>query len=139
MLKLTILSVGKTKEKWLEEAFNEYLKRLKPFVQVQCHWAKDDAQLIEWAQREGVYVGLDPAGRLMGSELFSDFLMQAWEKGGSRLTLVIGGAMGLPKELKQGPLISLSPLTFTHQITRLVLIEQIYRAIEIHKGTQYHK
>jgi 23S rRNA (pseudouridine1915-N3)-methyltransferase len=139
MLKLTILSVGKTKDKWLEEAFNEYLKRLKPFVQVQCHWAKDDLQLIEWAEREGSYIGLDPTGRLMTSELFSDFLMQAWERGGSRLTLIIGGALGLPKELKQAPLISLSSLTFTHQITRLVLIEQIYRALEIHKGTQYHK
>jgi 23S rRNA (pseudouridine1915-N3)-methyltransferase len=140
MLKLTILSIGKTKEKWLEEAFEEYIKRLKPSLQVTCLWAKDDPQLIEWAQRENFCVALDPAGQLMTSEEFSHFMVQSWEKGGSRLTLVIGGANGLPPELKQlSSLISLSPLTFTHQMTRLVLIEQIYRALEIHKGSKYHK
>lgn len=139
MLKLNILSVGRTKEKWLEEAFEEYIKRLKPYAQISCLWAKDDAQLIEWAKKEGSFIGLDPAGRLMTSEEFSEFLMHSWEKGGSRLSMVIGGAQGLPDELKKAPLISLSPLTFTHQITRLVLIEQIYRALEIQRGSQYHK
>ncbi len=140
MLKFKILSVGKTKEKWLDEAFNEYIKRLKPSVQIECLWAKDTSQLIQWAQKEGTYLCLDPAGRLFTSEEFAHFLSQQWDKGGARLTLIIGAAEGLPSELKQkGTLISLSPLTFTHQITRLVLIEQIYRSIEILKGSQYHK
>jgi len=140
MLKLKILSVGKTKEKWLEEAFSEYVKRLNPSVQIECIWAKDTPQLVEWAQKEHSYLCLDPSGHLFTSEEFSRFLIQQWEKGGSRLTLMIGGAEGLPQEIKQkGSSISLSPLTFTHQITRLVLIEQIYRAIEIQKGSQYHK
>lgn len=140
MLKLKILSVGKTKEKWLEAAFEEYQKRLKPIMHVDCQWAKDSAQLLEWAQKEPSLVCLDPGGRLMTSEEFATFLSQCWQKGGSRLTLVIGGAEGLPLELKQQSfLISLSPLTFTHQITRLVLIEQIYRATEIQKGSHYHK
>jgi 23S rRNA (pseudouridine1915-N3)-methyltransferase len=140
MLKLKILSVGKTKEKWLDNAFNEYVKRLKPSVHIECKWAKDTAQLVEWVQKEGAYLCLDPEGRLFTSEEWAHFLTQQWEKGGSRLTFVIGGAEGLPPEIKQqSNAISLSPLTFTHQITRLVLIEQIYRAIEIQKGTQYHK
>jgi 23S rRNA (pseudouridine1915-N3)-methyltransferase len=140
MLKLKILSVGKTKEKWLEDACDEYLKRLKPIVQIDFLWAKDTSQLIEWVKKEQSYICLDPAGRLMDSVELSHFFMSQWEKGGSRLTLIIGGAEGLPKEIKQNAtLISLSPLTFTHQITRLVLIEQIYRATEIDKGTQYHK
>lgn len=139
MLKLTILSIGKTKEKWLEEACGEYFKRLKSSVLITYLWARNDAQLIEWAQKEGHYFCLDPAGSLLSSEEFADFLMHSWEKGGSKLAIVIGGAEGLPKELKQGPLISLSRLTFTHQITRLVLIEQIYRALEIQKGSRYHK
>lgn len=140
MLKLKILSVGKTKEKWLEDAFQEYLKRLKPFVQVECLWAKDTPQLVEWAQKESFPICLDPTGRLLSSEAFADFITQQWEKGGSRLTLIIGGAEGLPFELKEKSLLlSLSPLTFTHQITRLVLIEQIYRTIEIKRGSQYHK
>lgn len=140
MLKLKLLSVGKTKEKWLNDALNEYTKRLQPSVQIDSLWAKDNAQLIEWTLKETHYLCLDPAGRLFTSEEFATFLAQQWEKGGSRLTLVIGGAEGLPPEIKaKGILISLSPLTFTHQITRLVLIEQVYRTIEIQKGSHYHK
>lgn len=140
MLRLKIISIGKTKEKWLEDAFQEYVKRLRPFVQVECQWAKDNAQLIEWAQKESSYFCLDLHGHLFTSEEFSAFFIRQWEAGGSRLTLIIGGAEGLPSQLKQQAyLISLSSLTFTHQITRLVLIEQIYRTIEIHKGTHYHK
>ena len=140
MLKLKILSIGKTKEKWLEEAVNDYTKRLKSTVQIEYLWAKDTPQLIEWARKESYYICLDPSGKLFSSEEFSQFLSEEWEKGGSRLTLLIGGAEGLPSEIKQKSLlISLSPLTFTHQITRLVLIEQIYRAIEIQKGSRYHK
>lgn len=140
MLKLKILSVGKIKEEWLDEAFREYVKRLKRFVQIECSWAKDSHQLVEWAQKEIDYICLDPAGRLYKSEEFAQFLFEQWEKRGSRLTLIIGGAEGLPLELRQkGTLISLSPLTFTHQMTRLVLIEQIYRTIEIQKGSKYHK
>lgn len=140
MIKLKILSVGKTKEKWLNEAFNEYVQRLSASVQIESAWAKDDAQLIEWAQKENLALCLDPAGRLFTSEEFAHFLIQQWERGGSRLTLIIGGAEGLPAEIKEkGSLISLSPLTFTHQMTRLVLIEQIYRSVEIQKGSHYHK
>lgn len=139
LLKFHLLSIGKTKEKWLEEAFEEYTKRLKSTVQITCSWAKDDQQLIEWASREPDCFALDPNGKLLSSEEFSQFLVHSWEKGGSRIAAVIGGALGLPKELKQLPLISLSPLTFTHQITRLVLIEQIYRALEISRGSKYHK
>lgn len=140
MLKLKILSIGKTKEKWLEEACQEYEKRLKAFVHIELLWARDNAQLIDWALKENASFCLDPAGRSLSSEAFSAFLATEWEKGGSRLAIVIGGAEGLPKELKAGKtLISLSPMTFTHQITRLVLMEQIYRAMEIQKGTSYHK
>ena len=65
---------------------------------------------------------------------------QQLEKGGARITFAIGGAEGFSEEVKKSyPLISLSPLTFTHQMTRLILIEQIYRATEILKGSKYHK
>lgn len=139
MLKITILSVGKTKEKWLEEAFEEYIKRLKPYVEIHCIWAKNDIQLIDLAQKERFLICLDPQGRQFDSEEFSKYLFKSFEKGGSQVTLIIGSAEGLPKELRQHPLISLSLMTFTHQMTRLVLIEQIYRAIEIHRGSRYHK
>lgn len=140
MIRIKLLSVGKTKEVWLEDAIQEYVKRLKAIIHLDFIWAKDDYQLIELAQKESILICLDPAGHEFSSEEFAAFIEQSWEKGGSRLTFVIGGAEGLPKELKNShKLISLSRMTFTHQITRLVLVEQIYRATEILKGSQYHK
>lgn len=140
MYHLKIISIGKTKEKWLDEAIGEYIKRLKPYVKLEMLWAKDNTQLIEWTRKESSYLCLDPQGKTFTSEKFSEFMIKEWEKRGSHLTMIIGGAEGLPSELKQkGFLISLSLLTFTHQITRLVLVEQVYRALEIHRGSAYHK
>lgn len=140
MLKLKILSVGKTKEKWLDDAFSEYLKRLQSKVQIDLCWAKDDEQLMSWAKKEKGILCLDPQGQTFESEEFSRFIFSEWERNGSQITIVIGGADGLPQELKKhAKLMSLSPLTFTHQMTRLILIEQIYRAVEIQKGSSYHK
>lgn len=139
MHKIKILTVGKTKEDWLEDAMSEYLKRLKPVADIEFHMAKNDQQLQNWAEKENILVCLDAAGALMDSEGFSHFLLDHLQKGGSRLSFVIGGPEGLPECLKKFPLISLSPMTFTHQMARLILIEQIYRAFEIAKGSQYHK
>lgn len=137
---IKILSIGKTKEAWLDQAFEEYVKRLKPTTQIVCAWAKSDAQLIEWVSKEKGIILLDPAGASLSSEKFSRFVISQMEKHGARLTFVIGGANGLPEEIKStGSSISLSPLTFTHQIARLILIEQIYRAFEIDRGSAYHK
>lgn len=140
MYKIKILSIGKTREAWLEEALNEYLKRMQPVAQFEFIWAKNDKQLLDLVAKESSVICLDANGTLMTSEQFSDFIHDRLVKNGSRLTLVIGGAEGLPPQLKKNPdLISLSPMTFTHQATRLVLLEQIYRAFEIAKGSKYHK
>lgn len=140
MLKLRIVSIGKTKEKWLDDAIGEYLKRLKPLLDIQFVWTKDNAELIGLVQKEKHLICLDPNGRLLDSKTFSTFLMQQFEQGGARLAIAIGGPDGLPKELKENfPLISFSPMTFTHQLTRLILMEQLYRAFEIAKGSKYHK
>jgi 23S rRNA (pseudouridine1915-N3)-methyltransferase len=140
MLKVKILSIGKTKEEWLDLAIKEYMKRLQPVVLFEFCLFKNNIQLIAATEKEKMFIGLDPAGIPMDSESFSDFLIQALEENGSRLTFIIGGPEGLPQILKeQGNLVSLSPLTFTHQLTRLILIEQIYRTMEIRKGSHYHK
>ena len=140
MLKLKIFSIGKTKESWLEDALQEYIKRLKPFMTIEWIWAKDNSQLTEYASKELTVICLDPEGELLTSQRFASFFDLSWQKGGSRLAIVIGGAEGLPSPLKiKYPLISLSRLTFTHQMTRLILIEQLYRSIEISKGSNYHK
>jgi 23S rRNA (pseudouridine1915-N3)-methyltransferase len=140
MLKLRILSVGKTKEAWLDQAIEEYVKRLQGIIHFEFIWAKDNQQLLNLTQKESTLICLDPMGKHYSSEEFAHFFDAQCLKGGCRLAWVIGGAEGLPAELRKKPtLLSLSSLTFTHQITRLVLIEQIYRAIEINRGSPYHK
>lgn len=137
---IKILSIGKNKERWLEEALLEYQKRLRNSVSVDFQWFRTDDQLINVANKSAGVIGLDPSGKQMTSEDFSLWLYNQWETHGAHLTMVIGGHQGLPLTLKEKvPLISLSKLTFTHQITRLILLEQIYRAIEISKNSPYHK
>ena len=137
---ITILSVGKNKESWLDEALKEYQKRLRSSITIVFTWVKDDKQLLTAAQKHQNLIALDPTGKLMTSEDFSTWLSNQWSKKGANLTIIIGGAEGLPSSLKQNIfLISLSPMTFTHQITRLILLEQLYRATEIIKGSPYHK
>lgn len=135
-MKLKLFSVGKNKEAWLEEALKEYLKRF-PFP-FEIKLFKDREKLKAAAEKEKRLLLLDPAGGLHTSEAFSKLLMKEIEASGSNLTFIIGDADGLPEGLS-GTKISLSPMTFTHQIARLILVEQIFRAFEISKGTPYHK
>jgi 23S rRNA (pseudouridine1915-N3)-methyltransferase len=137
VFKVKVLTIGRCKEEWLAEAIREYEKRLHGKLSIEWVLAKDDQQLIEWVSQEKSIIALDPKGELLTSEAWSEKM----GKFGLRLTFVIGGAEGLPPQiLKQAQFKwSLSPLTFTHQITRLILIEQIYRALEIERGSQYHK
>lgn len=140
MLKIKILSIGKTKEEWLDSALSEYLKRLSPVATIDFCLVKNDEQLSLLAAKEPFLVGLDPKGKAVSSEEFSSLLSQSLIRGGSKLSFVIGGAEGLPKDLKKRELlISFSKMTFTHQICRLILVEQIYRAFEMQKGSKYHK
>lgn len=140
MYKLRIISVGKTKEEWLESAIAEYIKRLQPIAAIEFVWAKNDAQLISLVEKEVAVICLEASGPMFDSEKFSSYFIKQLEAHGSRLAFVIGGAEGLPETLKKSyPLLSLSRMTFTHQMIRLVLIEQIYRAFEIDKGSRYHK
>ena len=140
MLKLKIVSIGKTKETWLNEAIDEYLKRLSPILQIEFVLLKNDDQLIDYLKNEPRILCLDAAGKSFTSEQFSTFIQQEFIQGKSRLAMVIGGAEGLPSVLKSNhKTFSLSPMTMTHQIVRLFLVEQIYRAFEIAKGSKYHK
>jgi 23S rRNA (pseudouridine1915-N3)-methyltransferase len=139
--KLAILTVGKAKEPWLQIALEEYTKRLQSATRIEWRLAKDDKTLSKWLLDESHFIALDPKGKLQDSEVFAAFLFKEWERRGSSLTFAIGGAEGFSDELraKASHLVSLSPLTFTHQITRLILLEQIYRAFAIRDGSLYHK
>ena len=140
MLRIGIFFVGKAKQGWIQEAISEYERRLQGKLFLNWVPCTTDAQLLSTLGKERQVVGLDPAGKAMSSETFSQFLYQNLEAGGSRLALAIGGPDGLPEKLKDTlPLVSLSPLTFTHELARVVLAEQIYRATEIRSGSPYHK
>ena len=142
---MTICSVGKTKEQWLQKAMELYVTRLRAVLDIEFSWVKDDAALEAAVSRIGstteACIILDERGRQCTSVEFAARLYEALEAGGSRLTFYIGGAEGLPPSLKADPkrLISLSKMTFTHQMARLLLVEQVYRATEIRRGSAYHK
>lgn len=151
-MKVNIRIVGrKSSEPWLEEGCAMYETRLRPSnVEVETTWHKDNPALVKGVesdrQKGHSVVLLDPLGTTKTSERFAEDMYEWLDRGGSRLSFVIGGAEGLPTELRypsngssKPTMISLSSLTFTHQFARLLLIEQIYRATEIRKGSGYHK
>lgn len=140
MYKITIYSVGKNKESWLSDALHEYEMRLRPFLEIDWVFVKKEEQLQTLVEKVP-FVALVIESKQLSSEEFSLQLHKWLEEGGARLSFLIGGAEGIPKELEQKAFarLSFSKMTFTHQMVRLLLIEQIYRAIEIRKGSLYHK
>lgn len=140
MINFKILIVGRPKEEWVESGIAEYCRRLQGTAKIDTLWLRDDEQLIRLLDKETNSWCLDPRGKTFTSESFAVAIQQKLEREGARMTFVIGGAEGLPEGIrKANPLISLSSLTFTHQFARLILVEQIYRALEILRGSPYHK
>ena len=130
MMRIKIISPGKNKEPWLIEALAEYEKRLSRDAKIEWVFPK----VLTVIEKQ--YSLLDVKGKYLSSEEFSNFLMSKPSH-----VFVIGGPEGPPKNMSDNASFkfSLSPLTFTHQLVRLVLIEQIYRGYEIFKGSPYHK
>lgn len=160
MLKINIIAVGKLKEKYLREGIQEYSKRLSRFCDLniievadeqaseslsaaqELQVKKKEAERIIGKYKTGTYViALDPNGVKADSEGFASKLQDFFNSGISNITFVIGGSLGLDGDLtKQAGLkLSLSDMTFPHQLTRLILLEQIYRAFKIINGETYHK
>lgn len=141
MYRLKIISIGKVKESWLTAGIEEYTKRLKSTLSISWVLAKNNLELETLVKKEKSYGALDEKGKLLDSGQFALFLEKQWMQAGAQLTLVIGGADGLTEATRKGAsfLISLSPLTFTHQLARLILLEQVYRSLEILKGSPYHR
>ena len=158
-MKITIVTAGKIKEKYLTSGINEFLKRLGPFatvkiVEINEEKMKDnpsDAEKQQTLQQEGqrllrqvpegsyLFV-LDVYGQQLSSEKLAAKLDSLALQGRSNITFLIGGAFGLSEEVRQAAdfRLSFSPMTFTHQMIRLLLVEQIYRCFKINRGEKYH-
>lgn len=141
MFKIKILTLGKVKEEWLENALTEYEKRLSRICTIHWVLAKDKNRLKRLCEKESFFIALAPNGKNYTSKSFSQKLSMQLQTQHSSLAFLIGGIDGIDTGLlkKAYDIWSLSALTFTHQIARLILLEQIYRAFEIQKGSKYHK
>ncbi|HEC21226.1 MAG TPA: 23S rRNA (pseudouridine(1915)-N(3))-methyltransferase RlmH [Candidatus Peregrinibacteria bacterium] len=156
-MRIKIIVVGKTKERYLFQGEQEFLERLKPFAQVEIVVLKDEAitksipgekvmkkegeRILRALRKDDFVIALDREGEMLSSEGIAAFLEKRKNTGESNLVFIIGGALGLSPEVleKANFQLSLSSLTFTHQMTRLILLEQIYRVFSILAGTEYHK
>ena len=138
MFKVKVIIQGKAKESWLGAALAEYEKRLTGKMDIEWVLVNKFRELEEKALKEPNLIALDVKGEYLTSEQFSLVLFSKW---GARPCFVIGGAEGLGVAVLQNAKhrLSLSPLTFTHQMARLILVEQLYRALEIEEGSAYHK
>ena len=158
-MKIRIVAVGKLKEKYLREGVAEYEKRLAPFASVelletreeymaenpseaqrQQTLAKEGERLLRLVPEKSFLIVLDVKGKLLSSEALAKELASRALQGQSDLTFLIGGAFGLSPAVRDRAdlRISFSPMTFTHQMVRLLLYEQIYRAFKINRGEKYH-
>lgn len=138
MFKVKIITTGKCKEEWLAKALLDYEKRLFPKMKIEWVLTTTEKALKEKVLKESSWIALDLAGTSLKSEELSLRLFSSW---GLKPVFVIGGADGLDEEIRKKASFrwSLSSLTFTHQIVRLLLVEQLYRALEIEAGSSYHK
>ena len=159
-MRLRIIAIGKIKEDYLKSGISEYVKRIKPYCEVEIVEVADSPvkdnpneseinrvkneegkRVLKLVKNSDVLINLDLNCREFSSEEFAAFLQKELEIAGAFLTFVIGGSYGLSDELKAraNASISLSKLTFLHQMTRLVLLEQIYRSFKILNHETYHK
>jgi len=159
MMHFTIVAVGRLKEPYLVAAAEEYLRRLAPYARVRVHEVPEEAfpphpspaQGRAVREREAALlarsipadtflVALSPAGRMLTSEDFAALIGERALEGRGRFTFLIGGSLGLaPALLERADLVlSFSRLTFPHQLFRVILLEQLYRACKILRHEPYH-
>lgn len=155
-MKLTILCVGKTREPFVKEGIRKYLRYLKHYADTQVQELKEEkvrdlkeahavrkreAQKISRAIPSGAWViSLDERGDELSSHEFAAFMNNVLESGVREAVFVLGGAMGLDEEItaRSRTVLALSRWTLTHEMARLVLLEQLYRAFTIISGKTYH-
>jgi 23S rRNA (pseudouridine1915-N3)-methyltransferase len=157
---ISIITVGKLKEKYLKQGIEEYLKRLTAYAKVEMIEVADEKapeelselEMVQVKQKEGerilakisqdtYVIALAIQGKLGSSEELADSLDKLATYGKSKIAFVIGGSLGLSDEVikRSNEQLSFSRMTFPHQLMRLILVEQVYRAFRINRNEPYHK
>ena len=160
MLNITLACIGKLKETYLRDGVTEYVKRLTPYCKLNILELEEsrmpdtpsDSQIASVLADEGKrilskipatahVIALCIEGSMISSEDFGQYLDKITVNGNSHIVLVIGGSWGLSPEVKKRAdfKLSLSRMTFTHQIARMLILEQLYRAFQINHKGKYHK
>lgn len=159
MQRITVLCVGKLKEKFYADAAAEYIKRLSRYCKIEVTELPEmrlpedpspaeikkalaaEANAIRQKLEGGAVVAMCIEGQTCSSETLSKKLAAFALEGKSKVTFLIGGSFGLDETLKKQAdwRLSMSPMTFPHHLARVMLLEQIYRACQIAEGTRYHK
>lgn len=159
-MNILIVSVGKLKEKYLKMGIEEYLKRLNAYAKVEVVEVSDEkapeelseSEMVQVKQKEGerilakisqdtYVIALAINGKMQSSEELANTLDKLATYGKSKIAFIIGGSLGLSDEVlkRANEHLSFSKMTFPHQLMKLILVEQIYRAYRINRGEPYHK
>ncbi len=155
-MKIEILLLGKTKDRYLQQGINDYLKRLSHYnpvelieIKVNKPNTRNEAQIKSLESSlldknitgSGYRIALDSSGEQFSSEGFAEHLSALEQRSLQTLRFIIGGPLGLADDQlnRADQVLSLSKMTYTHDMVRLILLEQLYRAYTIKAGTRYHK
>lgn len=159
-MKITLISVGKIKEKYLKDAINEYSKRLTKYCNLKSIELNDEKapdnlsekdemiikdkegnKILDKIKEQQYVIALDLNGKQRTSEEFSKEIENLSIYGNSDIVFIVGGSLGLSDDVikRSNDQISFSRMTFPHQLMKVILLEQIYRAFRIIKGEPYHK
>ena len=158
-MKITIISVGKIKEKYLLEGIKEYTKRLSKYTKLELIEVKDEhapenlsdkdkdlikekeAERINSKLKDSFIISLAIEGKQLSSEQLASKIESIKTYHNSHITFLIGGSLGLSDSLKKKSnyLLSFSEMTFPHQLMKLILLEQLYRSFRINNNEPYHK
>ncbi len=159
-MKIRIICVGKLKEKYLKDAIGEYAKRLSRFCSFEICELNDEKipdnpsesqcaivlknegeQIIKHLSKDSYVIALCVEGKSLSSEDFASKIQTVMLNGKSTIDFIIGGSLGLDDSVKKISdfKLSFSSFTFPHQLMRLILAEQVYRAFKINSNEEYHK
>ena len=139
-MKIQILAVGKMRDRHMAALCDEYVQRARRHVPVEIVEVEDDAALARRLPARAELIALEPGGDAWTTEELARHLERSMVHGSQAIAFLIGGALGLPKEVveRSARRLSLSNLTLPHRLARVVLCEQIYRAMTIIRGEPYH-